>query len=111
VLLLQLLVKMLHREAFVVLLIKPQHAQDLRDRRPLARRPAEPPIQQTRRPLVAQPIPPALKRPLRDPQHLRRLDLAQLSPFVPVSKLSNRIRRTPCSTSARTMPRSLFERF
>jgi hypothetical protein len=73
--LLQLLVKMLHREPAIALLIKPQHAQDLRGRRPAARRLADPPIAQTLRPLIAQPVAPPPERPLRDPQHLRRLSL------------------------------------
>src|SRR5207248_3013218 len=65
--LLQLLVKMLHREAAIAFLIQPQHAQDLLGRRPAARRPADPPIAQALRPLIAQPVAPTPERPLRDP--------------------------------------------
>ncbi len=73
--LLQLLVKMLHREPRVALLVQPEHAQDLLGCRPSARRLADPPIAQALRPLIAQPVAPAPERPLRDPQHLRRLAL------------------------------------
>jgi hypothetical protein len=65
--LLQLLVKMLHREAAIAFLIQPQHAQDLLGRRPAARRPADPPIAQPHRPLIAQPVTPAPERPLDTP--------------------------------------------
>jgi hypothetical protein len=73
--LLQLLVKMLHREARIALFIQPQHAQDLLGRRPTARRFADPAIEQPLRPLIAQPVAPAPERPLRHPQHLRRFAL------------------------------------
>lgn len=64
---LQLLVKMLHRETLIALLVEAQHAQDLLGRRSSARRLADPAIAQTLRPLVAQPVAPAPERPLRDP--------------------------------------------
>jgi hypothetical protein len=82
--LLQLLVKMLHREASVALLIETQHAQDLRGRRPPARRLADPTVAQAFRPLIAQPVAPA--PPLRDPQHLRRFLRCQLAPLVPLEQ-------------------------
>ena len=84
--LLQLLVKMLHREAAIAFLIQPQHAQDLLGCRPAARRLADPPIAQTLRTLIAQPVAPTPKRPLRDPQHLRRFALRQLAPLRPLEQ-------------------------
>ena len=82
----QLLVKVLHREVGVNLAVKPQHAQDLLGRRAAARRLANPTIKQTRRPLVTKPIPPAPKGALRNPQHLRSLDLAQLTALMPIQQ-------------------------
>ena len=82
----QLLVKVLHGEVAVALLVEPQHAQDLLGSRAPARRLADPPVEQPARPLVAQPSAPAAKRPLRDPQHLRRFLLVQLAPLMPVEQ-------------------------
>src|SRR5205085_8042156 len=84
--LLQLLVKMLHREAAIALLIQPQHVQDLRGRRATARPLADPPIAQALRPLIAQPVAPAPERSLRHPQHLRRFALRQLAPLMPLEQ-------------------------
>jgi hypothetical protein len=66
----QLLVKMFRRKPVVALHVKPQHALDLLDRRPPARRLADPPVAQSHRSLIAQPVAPPPKRPLRHPQHL-----------------------------------------
>src|ERR1700756_2145625 len=81
-----MLVKMLHREPRIALLIQPQHAQDLRGRCPSARRLADPPIAQALRPLIAQPVAPPPERPLRYPQHLRRFSLRQLAPLMPLEQ-------------------------
>ncbi len=82
----QLLVKVLHRELAVALLVQTQHAQDLFGRRPPARRLADPPVDQPRRSLLAQPIAPAPERSLRDPQHLRRFLLAQFPSLMPIEQ-------------------------
>src|SRR6266404_1616399 len=82
----QLLMKVLHREAAVRLAIQAQHPLDLLDRRTPARRLAQPTVRQPRRAFVAQPVPPTPKRALADPQHLRRLSLAQLTLLVPIEQ-------------------------
>ena len=84
--LLQLLVKMLHREPRIAFLVQSHHAQDLLGRRPPARPPADPPIAQALRPLIAQPVPPAPERPLRHPQHLRGFSLRQFAPLMPLEQ-------------------------
>ncbi len=82
----QLLVKMLHRKPAVALLVQTQHALDLLHRGAPARRLADPPVDQPRRTLVAPPIAPAAKGPLRDPQHLGRLLLAQITSLMPLQQ-------------------------
>jgi hypothetical protein len=84
--LLQLLVKMLHVNPRVALLVQSHHAQHFLHRSPTARRLADPPIAQTRRPLIAQPVAPTPERSLRDPQHLRRFALRQLAPLTPLEQ-------------------------
>jgi hypothetical protein len=62
---------MLHRKPGVALLVQPQHALDLLDRRPPARRFADPPIAQTRRPFIAKPVAPAPEGSFSYPKQLR----------------------------------------
>src|SRR5271155_2627506 len=96
--LVQLLVKMLHREAAIVLLVQSQHAQDLRGRRPTARRsagradPAAPHRAAGRasagtsvpRAPASPPLPPAIVRPAHaaraNPRNASVVPLAALPP-------------------------------
>jgi len=71
----ELLVKVLHREIRIAAPVQIQHPRDLRYARAPIGRSAEPTINQARRPFVPQPVTPPPKRPLADPQNLRRLNL------------------------------------
>src|SRR5262249_40742721 len=114
--LLQLLVKMLHREALVAFVIEPQHAQDLLGRRSSARRLADPAIAQTLPPLLPQPLRPPLPhpaaptsdRPLRHPQYLRRLLLRQLAPLMPIEQPLETHLSYPLQHSCPAHPRPPF---
>ena len=77
----QLLMEVLHRELTIVRPVKPQHPLDLGLRRPPTRGP-KPTVGQASSSLVVQPVTPAPKRPVADPQHLRRRFLAKLTPLV-----------------------------
>src|SRR6185312_2008368 len=78
--------KVLHREVAIVRSVEPQHAFDLLDRRPPARRLADPPIAQPLDPLLAQPVAMTAERPLAHPQQLRRFPLAQFAPLVAIQQ-------------------------
>ena len=77
-----MLVKMLGREARIALAIKRLDLVLPIDRNPLARRLAEPPVQQPRLAVVLEPLPPTPKRPLANPKQLRRLHLIELRRLV-----------------------------
>ena len=72
----QLLVKVLHREAAVHLLVKRPGPGQLALRRTTRRRLADPTIQQPILAILSKPVPPATERPLAHTQHLRRFQLA-----------------------------------
>jgi hypothetical protein len=98
--LLQLLVKLLHREARVALLVQPQHAQDLLLCRPTARWLADPPSAQTLWPLLAQPVVPTPECAPDTPSNSATSPCDSSPRSCRSSNPSKRICRTPCSTSA-----------
>ena len=75
----QLLVEVLGREVPVARLEQPQHIQHLVDPHAPGRGPAQAPVVETFRPLGLVAVPPTPEGPLRHPQDLRRLALAQLA--------------------------------
>jgi hypothetical protein len=78
----QMLVKMLGREALITLAIQSFDLMFAINRNPLARRLAEPTIQQTRLAVVLKALTPTAKRPLVDAQQLRRFQLIELRRLV-----------------------------
>ena len=91
----QMLVKVLDREALVALAIEPLHLLGPVDRNPLARRLAKPAVQEPGLALLLVAARPPPKRPLAHPQKLRRLFLVQLRRFPTVEKIKNTAMRTP----------------
>src|SRR5277367_1948537 len=74
----QMLVEVLDREALITLAIQPLHFLRPVDGNPLPRRLAEPAVDQPRLAVVLVPACPTPKRPFRDPQQPRSLFLVQL---------------------------------
>jgi hypothetical protein len=78
----QLLVKVLGRKAVVALAIQSFHFLLPIHRNPPARRLAQPAVQQARLSVVLEAQAPASKRPLPDPEQLRRFQLTELRSLV-----------------------------
>jgi len=78
----QMLVKMLGREARIPRLVKRLHLSLAIGRNTLARRLAEPAVQQARLARFLEAVAPAPKRPLPNPQQLRRFHLTELRRLV-----------------------------
>ncbi len=74
----QMLVKMLGREALIAPAVQSLDLVHAINRNPLARRLAEPTIQNSGLAVVLEPLTPTSKRPLVDPKKLRRLHLIEL---------------------------------
>ena len=83
----QMLVEVLDREALVALAIEPLHLLGPVDRNPLARRLAEPAVQEPGLAILLIAARPAPERPLAHPQKLRRLFLVQLRRFPAVQNV------------------------
>src|SRR5580693_4015182 len=83
----QMLVEMLDREALVALAIEPLHFLGPVGRDPFARRFAKPPVDEARLALLLVTARPAPERPLAHPEQLGRLLLVQLRRFPPVEKI------------------------
>ena len=82
-----MLVEMLDRETLVALAIKPLHFLRPVDRNPLARRLAEPPVDEPGLAFVLVAARPAPECPLAHPEQLRRLLRIELRRFPAVQKI------------------------
>ena len=82
-----MLVEMLDRETLVALAIKPLHFLRPVDRNPLARRLAEPPVDEPGLAFLLVAARPAPECPLAHPEQLRRLLLIELRRFPAVQKI------------------------
>jgi hypothetical protein len=83
----EMLVEMLDREALVTLAIKPLHLFGPVNRNPLARGLAEPAVQEPRLTGLVIAARPAPERPLAHPEQLRRLLLIELRRFPAVQNV------------------------
>ena len=83
----QMLVEMLDREALVTLAIEPLHLLGAIGRDPLARRLAEPPVDKAGLAFLLVTARPAPERPLAHPEQLGRLLLTELRRFPAVEKI------------------------
>jgi len=83
----QMLVKMLRREAGVARAVKRFHLVRTVNRNPLAGCLAQPPVQQTRLAILFVALTPAPERPFTDTQELRRLQLVELQSLVPAQNI------------------------
>src|SRR5580693_856262 len=83
----QMLVEMLDREALVALAIEPLHLLGPIGRDPFARRLAKPPVDEARLALLLVSPRPAPERPLAHPEQFGRLLLAQLRRFPAAEKI------------------------
>ena len=82
----QMLVEVLDREALIALAIKPLHFLAPVDRNPLARRLAEPPVEKAGLALLLVAARPSPERSLAHPQQLRGFSLIELRRFEAVQK-------------------------
>lgn len=78
----QMFVKMLGREALVALPIQSLDLLLAVERNPLAGRLAEPPVQKARLAVILEARPPAPERPLADAKQVRRFQLIELRRLV-----------------------------
>ena len=91
----QMLVEVLDREALVARAVKPLHLLRPIRRDPLARRLAEPPVDKAALALLLIGPPPAPEGPLAHPEQLGRLFRIELRRFPAVQKVQNIAMRTP----------------
>ena len=90
-----MLVEMLDREALIALAIKPLHFFRPVDRNPLARRLAEPAVDEAGLAFLFIAARPAPECPFAHPEQLRRLRLVELRQFPAAEKFKNTVMRTP----------------
>ena len=100
----EMLVEGLDREALVALAIKPLHFFRPIARDPLARRLAEPAIDEPGLAFLLISARPAPERPLRHPEQLGRLFLVQLRQFPTAQKIQKHRHAHPLRASVRRIP-------